>query len=147
MEPVCPVGKPGYHYTTVIFLPDPKASMNPNHLKTFVAVARSGSITAVARKLNLIQPAVSGQMRALEAHFDASLFVRQTRGVRLTAVGEKLLRGVAGHVEAAEHAYERLRTRSAPMGEPYISADRSNSSVPKCHRFFPNWSGPASICA
>ncbi|GFE65649.1 LysR family transcriptional regulator [Litoreibacter roseus] len=89
--------------------------MNPNLLKTFVAVARSGSITRAADRLNVTQPTVTGHIQSLEAQFEAPLLERGARGVTLTDAGEELLRDVAGHLEAAEGAFERLRSRSTAI--------------------------------
>lgn len=65
--------------------------MNIAQLRTFIAVARTGNITRAAKFLHLSQPAVSGQIRALEAELGAALFERTASGVSLTKFGEDLL--------------------------------------------------------
>jgi molybdate transport repressor ModE-like protein len=60
-------------------------------LKTFVAVAREGSITRASERLHLSQPAVSAHIKALEDALGVTLFERTGRGMRLTAAGERLL--------------------------------------------------------
>ncbi len=62
-------------------------------LRYFVAVAEELSFTRAAEKLFVSQPALSKQIRGLEHSLRASLFVRDTRRVQLTAAGEALLQG------------------------------------------------------
>lgn len=60
-------------------------------LRTFVAVARQGNLTQAAKRLHLSQPAVSGQIKALEEELGVALFTRTMTGVVLTKIGESLL--------------------------------------------------------
>lgn len=60
-------------------------------LRSFVAVADEGKVTAAAGRLNLTQSAVSMQLKRLEESLGAGLFDRSGRGVALTAEGELLL--------------------------------------------------------
>lgn len=71
-------------------------------LRTFLAVYREGSVTAAARRLALSQPAVTGQVRSLEAALGRQLFVRQPRGVAPTPVADLLARQVAGALDELE---------------------------------------------
>jgi len=77
-------------------------------LKTFVAVAREGSITHASDRLHLSQPAVSAQIKAMEDSFDLSLFERTSRGMVLTNEGQRLLvkaeQTLAAHRELIEEA-------------------------------------------
>jgi LysR family transcriptional regulator, nitrogen assimilation regulatory protein len=60
------------------------------HLRTlryFVAVADAGSLTAAASAIPLAQPALTRQMRELEAELGVDLLQRLPRGVRLTQAG------------------------------------------------------------
>ena len=50
--------------------------MDIKHLRTFVTVARLGSITKTAEALHLTQPAVSGQIKSLEEALDVKLLLR-----------------------------------------------------------------------
>ncbi|MCM2292743.1 LysR family transcriptional regulator [Allorhizobium sp. BGMRC 0089] len=56
-------------------------------LVTLDAVARLGSFSAAAEELNLTQGAVSRQIQTLEEQMKTTLFLRQGRGVTLTAEG------------------------------------------------------------
>src|SRR5262249_9582783 len=60
-------------------------------LETFCAVAEFGSLTRAAEHLNLTQPAVTRQLRALERQLGAVLVSRTPHGVALTSVGEAVL--------------------------------------------------------
>lgn len=60
-------------------------------LRTFVTVAEQGHLTKAATLLHVTQPAVSGQVKALEESLGLKLFVCSPTGVRLTKAGEALL--------------------------------------------------------
>lgn len=60
-------------------------------LFVFQQVARRNSVTQAAGELNISQPAVSAQLKALEARYGAQLLERTPRGVRLTPAGNVLL--------------------------------------------------------
>lgn len=62
-----------------------------DQMKTFVAIAESGSFTRAAENVHKTQSAVSMQMRRLEERVGKSLFVRVGRQSRLTENGERLL--------------------------------------------------------
>lgn len=59
-------------------------------LRTFVAIHRTGSLTRAAKKLNLTQPAISQQLKALEGQLGWPLFARNARGVVATPAGDEL---------------------------------------------------------
>lgn len=69
-------------------------------LRTFQAVHQAGTLTAAARLLELTQPTVTAQLRALEAVVGQPLFLRQARGVRPTPAGEDLARRLEGPLDA-----------------------------------------------
>ncbi len=60
-------------------------------LKAFEAAGRHLSFTQAADELGVTQAAVSHQIKTLEAHLNLRLFHRQTRKLRLTNAGERLL--------------------------------------------------------
>ena len=75
------------------------------HLRLVVAVSDSGGQTRAAHKLNLTQSALSHQLRDLESRVGAPLFIRASRRMVLTAVGERILasaRRVLHEVETLE---------------------------------------------
>ncbi|CAN7194316.1 LysR family transcriptional regulator [Pseudomonas solani] len=79
--------------------------MNLHHLKVFLAVAESGSISGGAERLHISQPAVTREVRELEARLGITLFDRQPRGVTLTEGGLRLHR-YAQRIFALEQAAE-----------------------------------------
>ncbi len=73
-------------------------------MRTFVRVVERGSFSAVARELNMGQPAVSKQVRALEEYLGGSLFARSTRYLALTDQGQRFYnhcQEILGHLETA----------------------------------------------
>ncbi len=65
--------------------------MELRQLRYFIATAEELSISRAARRLRLAQPALSQQIRHLEDEFGIKLLKRNSRGVQLTAAGERLL--------------------------------------------------------
>lgn len=66
--------------------------MDLRNLRTFVAVVDAGGVHRAALRLHRSQPAVSRQIRALEAALGVALFDRIGRRVQLTSEGDDLLR-------------------------------------------------------
>lgn len=60
-------------------------------LRAFVTVAREGNLTRAAERLHLTQPAVSLQIKSLQAELNLQLFTRTPSGMALTDDGTKLL--------------------------------------------------------
>jgi DNA-binding transcriptional LysR family regulator len=85
------------------------------HLQTFLAVYRSGSLTAAAAQLHLSQPAVSGHLRALEAERGRPLFLREPRGVAATSEAHALAAAVAPHLDALEVIRQQPTSSQVPM--------------------------------
>jgi LysR family transcriptional regulator, glycine cleavage system transcriptional activator len=80
-------------------------------LRAFEAVARQLSFTQAAAELALTQSAVSHQIRALEEHLGAPLFLRRHRGIELTEAGRTFLEGARAGLDSILLASERLRNR------------------------------------
>lgn len=82
-----------------------------NQLRIFVKVAELQHVTRAAEELNLTQPAVTAQMRALEHAFAVDLIEPVGRRIRLTGAGRifyEEARQVLLHVEALERSMDDL---------------------------------------
>jgi DNA-binding transcriptional LysR family regulator len=66
-------------------------NLDVDQLKTFLAIADSGSFTRAAEDVNKTQSAVSMQMKRLEDVIGRALFARDGRGSRLTDEGERFI--------------------------------------------------------
>ncbi len=62
-----------------------------NILRTFGAASRHLRFAQAAKELNISPPAVSQQIRLLEANLDAPLFVRRHRLITMSGTGEAYL--------------------------------------------------------
>ncbi len=77
-------------------------------LRVFAAVARHQSFTRAAHELHLTQPAVSQQVKLLEAEVGMPLFEQNGRKVRLAPAGTELLRYATQVTELLREAGETL---------------------------------------
>lgn len=68
-----------------------RMACNSHLLRTFLAIAECQNITRAAELLGRTQSAISVQAKTLEDTLGVTLFVRQSKGMTLTAEGEKLL--------------------------------------------------------
>ena len=75
--------------------------MDLNSLKTFLVVAQEGNLTKAAERLCLTQPALSHQLKKLQAELGVQLLTRSSRGMQLTEEGLKLLPAAERAVRAA----------------------------------------------
>jgi DNA-binding transcriptional LysR family regulator len=96
--------------------------LDPRRLETFRVVADLGQISGAARVLNLSQPAVTAQVRILEAQAGRPLFIRHAGGMRLTDAGRDLL-GYARRIhDLLEEACARIALEDQPGGELQLAA-------------------------
>lgn len=85
------------------------ASFDIEQLRTFVAVAEAGSLTAAAPRVFLSQSSVSEQVRKLEERAGRSLFTRSKAGVAVTEAGARLLSHARTILALSETAYREMR--------------------------------------
>lgn len=78
------------------------------HLRVLRAVAVTGSFSAAGRELGCTQPAISQQMKALEASVGTPLLIRTGREMRLTQAGAALVRHAAGILSGLTAAEEEV---------------------------------------
>lgn len=86
--------------------------MNTTQLECFVQVAQNLSFRRAAEELHLSQPTVSKQVASLEDELGGSLFLRTTREVALTALGESFLRDAREILRLTYAAGERARSNA-----------------------------------
>lgn len=96
---------------------------NLEYYKVFYYVAKTGSLTLAAGELMISQPAVSQSLKQLETALRTKLFVRASRGIRLTAEGELLYSYVAKGCEQIALGEQRLKQMlNLELGEIHIGA-------------------------
>lgn len=84
--------------------------INLEYYKIFYYVAKYQSVTLSAEHLSISQPAVSQAVKHLEHELNCALFVRTSKGVRLTKEGEMLFSYV-------ERGYETLLAGERKLAE------------------------------
>lgn len=92
-------------------------------MTVFVAAATAGSFSGASRELRMPLPTVSRKVADLETHLRAKLFVRSTRKLTLTDVGQSYL-AVCKRIleELAEADRDATGQYNAPQGELAITA-------------------------
>jgi LysR family hca operon transcriptional activator len=92
--------------------------MELRHLRYFVAVAETQSLTLAAKaRLHTSQPSLSRQIRDLEEEVGAPLLTRGARGIELTPAGRVFLdhaRSVLSQVATATEAARRIAHPAKP---------------------------------
>ncbi|MGW1027170.1 LysR family transcriptional regulator [Streptomyces sp. NPDC002577] len=82
--------------------------MDLRQMEVVVAVADAGGFTAAARRLHVVQSAVSSTVRALERELGTPLFARTTHRVTLTPAGEAFVPAARAAIQAADAAREAV---------------------------------------
>lgn len=101
-------------------------------LRYLTAIDATGSFGGAARAVHVSQPALSAQIKELEAHLGVELIERQPRGARLTRAGREAV-ALARRILAETEDLERLGRRPGVNGRlslgvlptvaPYLLAD------------------------
>jgi DNA-binding transcriptional LysR family regulator len=95
--------------------------MDIRHFEYFAAVAREGNFSRAANHLQIAQPALSKQIRDLEAQLGGRLFNRTTRSVELTALG----RAIFPEVELALAQFQRTKV----VARQYVSGQAGSVRI------------------
>ncbi len=92
--------------------------MNLRQIEYFIQVAELGSFSKAAVVLDVAQPALSRQVRALETELRENLLLRNGRGVTLTDAGRRLLEHGQGILQLVATARDDLGARrDEPVGQ------------------------------
>ncbi len=103
--------------------------MNTMQIACFLAVAETLNFARAAEQLHVTQPAVTQQIRSLEAELNLQLFRRTTRIVELTQDGFMFLGDAKAMLEIFERAKQRA-VRSIPdTRESFVIGCHSNSDI------------------
>ena len=89
--------------------------MELRHLRYIIAVAEEGHITRAAERLDIQQPPLSRQIKAIEREIKVQLFRRMPRGVELTDAGAAFLDGARSMLANLDQTVES--TRRTARGE------------------------------
>jgi len=90
-------------------------------LRTFVAVAQTGSVNLAASELHLSQASVSRHVQRLEASIGSDLFVRRDgRPLALTVSGRRILTPSVAILDDAGRQWERLRALAEDAGRRLV---------------------------
>ncbi|MCP9628710.1 LysR family transcriptional regulator [Rhodopseudomonas palustris] len=94
-----------------------RSAVTIERIRAFVRVAERGSLSAVARELNVGQSTVTRQLQELEAAIGAALLSRTTRRVTLTEEGSRYYTRAVQILRLLEQAGdEALGSSGAPAG-------------------------------
>lgn len=87
-------------------------AMKPQHIQVLVAIAEHGSLRAAAKYLGKSQPALTQSLKQAEQELGIALFLRTSRGVELTEIGERVLvraRSITSEIARLEDEVAQLR--------------------------------------
>ncbi len=113
-----------------------------SQVRAFHAVASHGSYTRAAAALNVSQPTLSSQVKALETHYDVELFVPAGRGIEITPLGRRL-HAITQKQFRLEAEAELLlsETRNLNAGFLRIGADSPYHALPLVARYKEQYPG------
>jgi DNA-binding transcriptional LysR family regulator len=109
-------------------------------IRYFLAIAQEQSFTKAAARLNIGQPPLSQQIKAMELEMQVRLFRRLSHGVELTAAGKAFLDAVVtipGQISAAVQLARKVEsgvTGTLRLG--FTGTAALNPIVPTCIRQF-----------
>ncbi len=93
--------------------------MNIRDLQYVVAVADAGHFGRAALACHVSQPALSGQIKKLEARLGVVLFERGNRSVRVTPVGARIVERARVLLALSDEITELARAARDPLAGPF----------------------------
>ena len=97
-------------------------------IETFVETAKRGSVTAASETLHITQPAVSRQLKLLQAELGAELYKRSARGIELTIQGKVFLERSGAVFRQIEELKKGLHRAQNNALVPILKLGGSDSS-------------------
>lgn len=94
-------------------------ALDLKQISYFTWVYEEGSFSAAARKANVVQPALSMQVRRLEEEFSVRLFERTANGVKPTVAGSRLYEvclSITREIAVAKEVLRECRTEDESSG-------------------------------
>ena len=91
--------------------------MELTHLKYFLEVAKTEHVTKSARKLCIVQPALTQAIHKLEAELGVALFKMQGRNIKLTECGQFFYTRLQPLYDDIEALPDRLRAMANEMNQ------------------------------
>ncbi len=105
--------------------------MNFTQLRAFHALARTGRFTLAAEYLHVSQPAITAQIKALEGHYQVTLFERRGHELALTETGRQLYDLSRQIMSDFETARSLLDQESKLLtGSLVVAADNPSAVMP-----------------
>lgn len=89
--------------------------MELRQIQYFICLFEEGTATRAARRLNIVQPALSMQIAKLEDELGQQLFERSTQGMHPTAAGRQMYRLFLPLMSDFNHAREQLLQKEGEL--------------------------------
>src|SRR5260370_32926138 len=99
-------------------------------LRYFLAVAEAGPLPRAAARLNIRQPPLSQQIKALENHLDMLLFRRHPKGMALTESGEFFLEEARRILDSIAVMAQRMARRAKGVRGRLAIAFTTSAAAP-----------------
>ncbi|WP_050525785.1 LysR family transcriptional regulator [Pseudorhodobacter aquimaris] len=119
--------------------------MDFRQLRNFIQVVELSSITAAADHLNIAQPALSRQVKALEEELNVALLRRHGRGVMPTEEGIRLARRAQTILEDVQDLANDISGHRAPLSgmvrlglPPTVSEILATHLIERVMQIYPN---------
>jgi LysR family transcriptional regulator for metE and metH len=97
------------------------------HLRTLVALRDAGNLAIAAQQLHQTQSALSHQIKAIESYYSAPLFIRKSKPLHFSPLGERLLQLADEILPAVQNAEQQVQQISGSShGRLHIAIECHN---------------------
>src|SRR5262245_4250154 len=103
--------------------------MHWDHLRHFLAVARSGSLSGAGRSLGVNPATVSRRIQQLEQELGTRLFLREPSGYVCTSAGERLMARAEALEQEVFACQETVASETAVAGRVLVTATETLASA------------------